>query len=109
MDDCIFCKIARHEISKEFMYEDEDVMVFSDINPQKPIHLLVVPKKHIEDFVELEEPVLMQKLWKTSQEMISKMQLREKGVRIIVNAQGAQIVPHLHIHLLGPVGRAIKD
>lgn len=109
MEDCIFCKIARQEIPKEFTYEDEEVMVFPDINPQKPIHLLVIPKKHIEDFVDVDDAVLMQKIWKVAQEMIGKYKLHGKGVRIMVNAQGAQVVPHLHIHILGPVGLALKN
>lgn len=109
MDDCIFCKIARKEIPKEFTYEDEDVMVFPDINPLKPIHLLVMPKKHIEDFSDVADPVLMQKLWKTAQLMIGQMGLYKKGVRILINSQGAQIVPHLHIHLLGPMGKAVTE
>jgi diadenosine tetraphosphate (Ap4A) HIT family hydrolase len=75
----------------------------------KPIHLLIVPKKHIEDFSDLSDPVLMQKIFKTAQDMIDRMKLRGKGVRVLVNAQGAQIVPHLHIHLQGPMGLAVKD
>jgi histidine triad (HIT) family protein len=109
MDDCIFCKIARKEIPKEFAYEDEDVMAFSDIHPAKPIHLLIVPKKHIEDFAHVDDPALMAKIWQLVQQMIQKMGLTGKGVRIIINAQGAQIVPHLHIHLMGPMGMAVKD
>ncbi len=109
MDDCIFCKIAKKEIPKEFTYEDDDLMVFPDISPVKPVHLLVIPKKHIEDFAHVTDPVLMSKIWQTVQLMITKMGLTGKGVRIIVNAQGAQIVPHLHIHLMGPIGHAVKD
>lgn len=105
--DCIFCKIAHKEIPKEFMYEDEDVMVFADIHPVKPIHLLIVPREHIEDFAHVKAPALMQKIWQTVQLMIQKMELTGKGVRIVINAQGAQIVPHLHIHLMGPVGKAV--
>lgn len=94
---------------KEFTYEDEDVMVFPDISPQKPIHLLVVPKKHIEDFADVDDVKLMQKIWKVAQEMLNKFKLRGRGARIIINSQGAQIVPHLHIHLQGPMGLAVKD
>lgn len=107
MDNCVFCKIARKEIPKEFTYEDEDIMVFPDISPSKPIHLLILPKKHFEDFSDISDPVLIQKLWKTAQLMIGQMGLYKKGVRILINAQGAQIVPHLHIHLLGPLGKAV--
>lgn len=109
MDNCVFCKIARKEIAKEFTYEDEDVMVFPDIHPVKPIHLLIVPKKHVADFSDVSDPVLMQKLWKVTQRMIGNSGLMGKGVRILINSQGAQIVPHLHIHLMGPMGKAIQD
>lgn len=109
MEDCIFCKIARREIPKEFTYEDEDVMVFPDNNPMKPIHLLIMPKKHIVDFADVKDPVLMQKFWKVSQMMINQLGLAKKGVRITINAQGAQIVPHLHIHLMGPMGKAVAE
>ena len=58
MNDCIFCRIARKEIPKEFTYEDEDIMVFPDINPVKPIHLLIIPKKHIPELHALDNPAL---------------------------------------------------
>ena len=109
MEDCIFCKIRDKKIPKEFTYEDEDIMVFPDIHPKKPIHLLIVPKQHVEDFAHVDDPRLMQKIWQTIQLMIQKMGLTGKGVRITINAQGAQIVPHLHIHLTGPLGLAVKD
>jgi histidine triad (HIT) family protein len=109
MEECIFCKIANREIPKEFTYEDEDIMVFPDINPARPVHLLVMPKKHVEDFSQLTDSVLVEKLWKTVQLMIKKAGLVGKGARIVINAQGAQIVPHLHIHLMGPMGHAVRD
>lgn len=84
-------------------------MVFRDIHPVKPIHLLIVPKKHITDFLELEDPMLMQELWKVAQRMARAQGLTDKGFRVIINAGGAQIVPHLHLHLLGPLGHAVKD
>lgn len=105
MEDCVFCKIARREIPKEFTYEDEDVMAFEDLHPMKPIHVLVVPKKHIVDFSDVKDPVLMQKLWTTITKLIAQLGLTKKGVRILLNAQGAQVVPHLHIHLMGPMGK----
>lgn len=109
MDDCIFCKIARHEIPKEFTYEDEDVMVFPDINPIKPTHLLIVSKKHIKDFLDVEEKILFEKLCIVIQKMIKKMSLENKGYRILVNGGGAQIIDHLHIHLLGPIGLKVNN
>ena len=108
MADCIFCKIRDKHIPKEFIYEDEDVMVFPDLHPIKPVHLLIMPKKHVPDFLTLDpkEGKLMGKLVTAIQKMVEKYNLRDKGYRIVVNGGGAQIVPHLHIHLTGPWGRA---
>lgn len=104
MDDCIFCKIRDGKIPKEFTYQDQDVMVFPDIHPLKPVHLLIVPKKHIADFLELEDEALVNRLHKVVQDMIREQNLEGKGYRVTVNGGGYQIVDHLHIHLLGPLG-----
>jgi histidine triad (HIT) family protein len=100
--DCVFCKIRDGQIPKEFEYEDEDIMVFEDIKPIKPIHLLIIPKEHIEDFHHLEDKELELKINKTIREMISKKDLDKKGFKVFLNGGGAQIVDHLHIHLTGP-------
>ncbi len=102
MTNCIFCKIRDREIPKTFTYEDEDVMVFPDINPNRPIHLLVVPKKHLRDFLELEED-LGAKLIKITQKMITEQKLENLGYRVTVNGGGAQLIDHLHFHLSGPI------
>jgi len=108
MEDCIFCKIRDRIIPNEFTYEDRDIMVFPDIHPVKPTHLLIVPKKHIEDFLDLNDKDLLEKLQKTTQNMIRKFKLGNKGYRIGVNGGGAQIIDHLHVHLLGPLGKSAK-
>lgn len=108
MKNCIFCKIRDGIIPKEFTYEDEDIMVFPDIYPIKPVHLLIVPKKHIEDFLVMKDKLLMMKLTKIIQEMIRKFGLENKGYRVGVNGGGAQIIDHLHFHLLGPLGKSAK-
>jgi histidine triad (HIT) family protein len=105
MDDCIFCKIARKEISKEFIYEDEDVMVFPDIHPIKPVHLLVVTKKHISEFAAIEDSSLFEKVFSIVKKMIKDNNLENKGHRIIINGGGAQIIDHLHVHLISPIGK----
>ncbi len=104
MDDCLFCKFANRTIPKEFIYEDDDIMVFPDIHPLKTIHLLIVPKKHIAAFEDLEDDQLLGKIRKTIQEMAKKEDLVGKGYRIVVNAGGAQGIDHLHFHLTGPWG-----
>ena len=103
MVDCIFCKIANGTIPKEFTYEDEALMVFPDIHPVKPVHLLIVPKKHIPEFMAIENHELLTHIGKVVQEMIKKSKLEEKGHRIVINGGGAQEVDHLHIHLMGPI------
>ena len=105
MDTCIFCKIRDREIPKEFTYEDEEIMVFPDIHPQKPVHLLVVPKIHMDDFLMMEDKELMMKLVKIIQNMIEKFGLSKKGYRLEVNGGGFQIVSHLHFHILGPISK----
>lgn len=106
--DCIFCKIINKEIEKKLLYEDETVVVFPDIKPVKPVHLLIIPKIHIEDFEKVIEPDLFSKLMVVVQRMVAREGLKDKGYRIVINGGGAQIVQHLHIHLMGPVGKTTQ-
>lgn len=101
---CIFCRIRDREITKEFLYEDEDVMAFYDIHPVKPVHVLVIPKKHVEDFLKIEDDTLWNNLKRVSQTMIKKHNLEGKGFRVAINGGGAQDVQHMHIHIMGPMG-----
>jgi histidine triad (HIT) family protein len=102
---CIFCKIRDGKIPKEFTYQDKDIMVFPDINPIKPVHLLIIPKKHIRDFLDLNNLDLVQKLIAITKKMIKKNKLENKGYRVGINGGGAQAINHLHVHLLGPMGK----
>jgi histidine triad (HIT) family protein len=108
MEDCIFCKIASKEIPKDFTYEDEEIMVFPDIKPLKPIHLLVIPKSHIKELHVLDNPALFEKIGSVIQQMILKMQLENKGYRVVINGGGAQLVDHLHVHILGPISKEVS-
>jgi len=103
--ECIFCKIRDKQVPAKLIYEDEDVMVFPDIHPAKPVHLLIVPKKHIDDFAGVEDPALFSKLFDIAQKMVAREGLRDKGFRLVINGGGAQLVSHLHVHLMGPVGK----
>lgn len=103
--DCVFCKIRDRVIPKEFTYEDEDVMVFPDIHPLKPVHLLVVPKKHIEDFLDFNDQELIPKVKKVINKMVKEQGLDSKGYRVSINGGGAQIVRHTHFHVLGPISQ----
>ncbi|OGH21539.1 MAG: hypothetical protein A2958_02305 [Candidatus Levybacteria bacterium RIFCSPLOWO2_01_FULL_38_13] len=108
MKGCIFCKIAVRKTPKKFIYEDDEIMAFPDINPIAPVHILIVPKKHVPDFMDLEEDKIFSKLRKVAQKIVKKHGLEGKGFRITINAGGAQIVDHLHLHLIGPLGKAAK-
>ncbi len=108
MEDCVFCEIRDRIIPKEFTFEDEDIMVFPDIHPIKPVHLLIVPKKHIEDLLMMNDEGLMMKLTRIIQKMIKKFKLENKGYRIGINGGGAQLINHLHVHLMGPLGKGVK-
>ena len=110
--DCIFCKIIKKEISAKILYEDEAVVVFPDIHPVRPVHLLIVPKEHVEDFVNVDDAGLFSKLFSVAQQMVSRgglpvgrQGLKDRGFRLVINGGGAQIVPHLHIHLMGPISK----
>lgn len=108
MKDCIFCKIANHEIPKEFSYEDKEVMAFADINPIKETHILIVPKKHISDFLDVKNDGLLEKLKIVAQKIIKEKKLENKGYRVVINGGGAQVIDHLHLHIFGPLGKAAK-
>lgn len=108
MKDCIFCKIASHEIPKEFTHEDDEVMAFLDINPIREIHILVMPKKHIKDFLDIKDEGLMYKLKNVVQKIIKEQKLVNRGYRIVINGGGAQFVDHLHLHVMGPLGKSAE-
>ena len=108
MNECVFCKIKNKEIPKEFIYEDEGVMVFPDINPLKPVHILVVPKEHIEDFADLNDRNLFFKIKKTLDKVVKLNNLSDKGYRISVNGGGAQLINHLHFHVIGPINKDME-
>jgi histidine triad (HIT) family protein len=108
MPDCVFCKIRDRIISKKFTYEDDDLMVFPDIHPLKPIHLLIIPKKHIKDYLAINDEGLMFKITKMIQKMIKEQKLENKGYRVVANGGGAQFIDHLHFHLLGPLDKTAE-
>jgi histidine triad (HIT) family protein len=104
--DCVFCKIRDRVISKDFAYEDDEIMVFPDIHPFKPVHLLVVPKKHVEDYLEFNDLDLSAKVKLVINKMIVEQKLEDgKGYRVSINGGGAQAVRHVHFHLMGPMSK----
>jgi histidine triad (HIT) family protein len=104
-DDCIFCKIVNNEIPADFLYEDENLVVFKDINPLAPVHLLIVPKRHVRSINDLTDPdrSIVSELIMTAKNMAQKMSVNESGYRIFFNVEkgGGQEVFHLHLHLIG--------
>jgi histidine triad (HIT) family protein len=103
--DCIFCRIISGEIPSDILYQDEQVVAFRDINPKAPVHLLLVPRKHIESVAELseDEASIMGHLVTVANRLAREAGISEKGYRLVVNSgpEGGQEVPHLHLHLLG--------
>lgn len=104
MADDIFCKIIKGDVKADFVYRDDEVVVFQDANPKAPVHLLVVPVQHftgIEDFAE-EDGHLLGKMLRIASDTAAKQGLTQ-GYRLIINegAHGGKVVEHLHIHLLG--------
>ena len=108
MSGCVFCKIRDRIIPKVFTYEDDWVMVFPDIHPVAPIHLLIMPKIHIVDFFDLKNSELWDKLRIITQNLIREQKIQDKGYRLVINGGGAQIIDHLHIHLMGKIGQKLK-
>ena len=104
MSDCIFCKIAQSEIPSEKVYEDDKIICFKDLNPQAPVHVLIIPKKHISslDDVSEEDSELLGYIMLKVREIAADLGL-ENGYRLVNNCgeDGLQTVQHLHFHLLG--------
>ncbi|KAA5806700.1 histidine triad nucleotide-binding protein [Thermoanaerobacterium thermosaccharolyticum] len=105
MSDCIFCKIINKEINSKIVYEDEYVVAFPDINPQAPVHLLIVPKEHIESPLDINEDNkdLVGHVYLVAKKLVSQYGIDKKGYRIVSNCgdDGGQTVHHIHFHLLG--------
>ncbi len=105
MVDCLFCKIINKEINSDILFEDDDVLAFKDINPQAPIHFLIVPKKHISTINDLqqEDEKITGKMILTAQSLAKQENIDQKGYRLVFNcnSDGGQEVYHIHLHLLG--------
>lgn len=100
---CVFCKIVNKEIPTDFIYEDNDVVVFADIKPSAPVHYLTVPKEHIQSIIYLQSnhQAIISKMIFAAKAVAEKLNL--KGYKLVFNVgrEGGQIIDHLHLHLLG--------
>jgi histidine triad (HIT) family protein len=102
---CTFCKIIRGEESADFLYQDESLVVFKDIRPHAPVHLLIVPKEHIRSLNDLKEKDgdIISKMVVRAKEMAKEQSIAQSGYRLLFNVErgGGQVIFHLHLHLLG--------
>lgn len=110
MDNCIFCKIVKGDIPSNKVYEDEKILAFKDIDPQAPVHVLIIPKKHIESLnaIKDEDLDIISYVFLKAKELAKKLGVSESGYRIVTNCgkDGGQTVPHIHFHMLA--GRNLK-
>lgn len=110
MDNCIFCKIVKGDIPSAKVYEDDDMIIIKDLNPQAPVHLLLIPKEHYANIVEMSDAQAqtLAKCLKKLSTLTDKLGL-QNGFRLVSNKgeDGCQSVGHLHIHILG--GRKLSD
>ena len=110
MAECIFCKIASGEIKTNFVYEDDEVLAFHDLKPQAPVHVIIIPTKHIPRISDIEEKnkALVGKLVVTANKIAREKNIDSSGFRLVMNCNedAGQEVFHIHLHLLG--GRQFK-
>ena len=109
--DCIFCKIVNNEIPSDTVYQDGKIIAFRDINPIAPVHILLVPREHIVKVSDLDETdaSIVAHMVNVANQLAKQEGIAESGYRLVINCgkQGGQLVPHLHMHLLG--GRQLLD
>lgn len=105
MADCLFCKIATKQIPTKLVYENEELAAFNDISPKAPVHILIVPKKHIESVATLkdDEALLVGKMILLAKKIAQEKKIAESGYRLVFNTRknSGQIVEHIHLHLIG--------
>jgi histidine triad (HIT) family protein len=110
MQGCVFCRIVNREIPADVVYEDDHILAFRDINPVAPVHILLIPKKHIPTLFDLGEGdvQVLGQLHKAAVQVARDQGLEERGFRLVTNCLegGGQVVPHVHYHLLA--GRNLK-
>jgi histidine triad (HIT) family protein len=105
MSDCLFCKIRDGDIQGDIVFEDDNVLAFNDVNPQAPVHVLIIPKTHISTVNDIEagDEAIMGKLFSAAKVIASQQGIADDGYRLVVNCneKAGQTVFHIHMHLLG--------
>ena len=103
--DCVFCKIVAGIIPTQFLYQDEEVIAFPDLHPRAPVHILVIPRKHIQSLNELNDDhiSLLNHLIKVVRQVAKDKGIYDEGYRLVINTgrEGGQVIPHLHLHVMG--------
>ena len=103
--DCVFCQIVAGKLPADILYQDEEVMAFRDIHPVAPTHVLVIPRRHIPSLAQMadEETPLIGKMTKVANQLAREEGVSENGYRLVISSgrDGGQVVPHLHLHLIG--------
>jgi histidine triad (HIT) family protein len=111
VEECLFCRIAAGEVPSDIVYQDEEFLAFRDINPQAPKHILIIPRTHIASLAELtaKHQGLIGRMIILAKNLAKKEGLAERGYRLAINygPEGGQVIPHLHLHLIG--GRKLND
>jgi histidine triad (HIT) family protein len=110
MSECVFCLICEKKIPSQIVYEDDEVIAFKDINPEAPVHILILPRKHIPSLMELSDDdlPLIQRIYNIAKKIAKDNGISQSGFRIVSNCgkDGGQSVNHIHFHLLG--GRSLQ-
>ena len=103
MADCLFCKISSGQVPSKVVLQDDEMFAFEDINPQAPVHVLVVPKRHVGGLNDAGDRTLLGRLLETAARVAKKKGIAESGYRVVANSgrEGGQTVFHLHVHVLG--------
>ena len=107
-DDCLFCRIVRGELPAKLLAATEDCVAFRDIDPQAPVHILIIPRRHVGSLDELDDPMLLGRIGMLAARLAREEGIAESGYRTVINTRGdaGQSVAHIHMHLLG--GRRLK-
>ena len=105
---CIFCKIVNNEIPSTKVFEDEAVVAFDDIQPQAPVHVVVIPKQHVADITELKDGDVWFSMLNAAQQAAKIKGIDKTGFRLVINSgkHGTQIIDHVHLHVIG--GRQLE-
>lgn len=100
MTDCIFCKIISGEIPSKKVYENDYVIAINDLHPKAKVHVLVIPKVHVDSFNELEDEKLMSEIFKGIKEVVKKLGLKAYRLHVNTGSEEGQVIFHLHFHIL---------